>query len=599
MVLNVTTTFAQTDSLQVHQIKGKEYYIHIVKKGESLYAIGKKYDIPLSVIKKENPGVADGLSIDEKVFIPVKRNEEPTANIDGNFITHTVEKKQTLYSIAKLYAVKQKDIISANPELSKGLKEGQSIKIPVKELKTDNNTQVQPKLNYPTHTISKGETLYSLSKQYDVGIEVIKEVNGGLTQGLREGETIYIPIKKQELIEGSNQSADSSITALELNLDSILINKKPIYSVGLLLPFYLDENDEIAEKRNALDKKEIYPRSKFAIEFYNGFVKALNELSSDSCKFKIYVYDTKGNDTARIKSLLLKPEFKEFDFIVGPLYHTNFDLVADFAKEYKIPLISPVKQSNKILLGNPYIFKVIPSKTSIIEPIVNMVADSFKTENLLVVDCEDAKERALVDIYLTNYAKTLTQNSNDTNIYSVIKKINVTTNFDAITSQFSATKNNVVFIPNSNQSFVTSLFSYLITTLNKRGYEDYKVTLIGLEEWVKFENIDLDYFQRLNVHYCNPQNINEEDSLTQDFITGYIETNNTYPSNNSILGYDIGQFFGNYFIQYGTVFSESITQPYQGKSITIHFMKTGIESGFENKTTNLLRFYDYSIQKLR
>jgi len=67
-------SFAQTDSLEVHTIKGKEYYIHIVEKGESLYFIHKKYDVPLEVIKKENPSVADGLSIGEKVFVPLKRD---------------------------------------------------------------------------------------------------------------------------------------------------------------------------------------------------------------------------------------------------------------------------------------------------------------------------------------------------------------------------------------------------------------------------------------------------------------------------------------------------------------------------------------------
>ena len=60
-------------------------------------------------------------------------------------------------------------------------------------------------------------------------------------------------------------------------------------------------------------------------------------------------------------------------------------------------------------------------------------------------------------------------------------------------------KNNVIFIPASNQTFITNLFNYLTTTLNKQTYEDYKVTLIGMEEWVKYENIDLEYFQKLNL----------------------------------------------------------------------------------------------------
>jgi len=103
----ITSAYAQvdslkTDSLEVHTIKGKEYYIHIVEKGESLYAIHKKYNAPLEIIKKENPSVLDGLSIGEKVFIPVKRSVEFEVKTDGNFINHTVKKQQTLYSLTVL-----------------------------------------------------------------------------------------------------------------------------------------------------------------------------------------------------------------------------------------------------------------------------------------------------------------------------------------------------------------------------------------------------------------------------------------------------------------------------------------------------------------
>ncbi len=597
LLVNASLCFSQIDSLEVHTINCKEYYIHIVEKGESLYAIGKKYEVPIPIIQKENPGVADGLSIGEKVFIPIKRNEDTSANVDGNFITHTVEKQQTLYSIAKLYDVQQNEIITVNPELSEGLKEGQTIKIPVKKLKpVDNQTSIIPESKYPTHVVKQGETLYSLSKLYDVTVDAIKEANGGLIQGLREGETIYIPTKKKiikSVVIGKDTLKNPSATAFE----SVI--KKSEYKIGLMLPFYLDENDDLKEKRSALEEEKIYPRSKFAIEFYNGFIKALNEASTDSCKFKVYVYDTKGNDTLRTRLLLSKPELKELDLIVGPLYYSNFELVAEFAKEHKIPIVSPVKQNNKVLLGNQYVFKVIPSKTSIINPIVSLVADSFKTENLLVIDYEKSKERALVDIYLNSYSQTLAKNTNDTNIYPLIKKINITTNFDAVVSQLKPNKNNVIFAPCSDQSYITGFFGYLITTLNKREYKDYKITMIGLEEWSQFENIDLDYFQRLNVHYCSPQHVDEGDSLVSSFVSSYVESYKTYPSKSTLLGYDLASFFSGALITDGTLFSDYVMNTYEGKSIKINFVKTGIESGYENNSTFLVRYYDYILEKLK
>lgn len=593
LLFGALRVLAQTDSLKVYQIKGKSYYIHVVKKGESLYAIHKQYNVPIDVIKKENPGVLDGLSIDEKVYIPIKRNEASNTNIDGNYIEHTVLKKQTLYAIAKIYKVQQNEIIAANPELNERLKEGQIIKIPIKKLKAEaaqvQDTIVQTKQK--THVVKKGETLYFLSKTYDVGIDEIKAVNNGLPQGLREGETIFLPIKEKKTLElgGIVAIADSM-----LNRDTL--ERKPVYHIGLFLPFYLDENDEMVENRNALDERQIYPRSKFAIEFYNGFTRMLDSLSNDSATFKVFVYDTKGSDTSRIKQLLARSEVSSFDLIVGPLYYENFKEVAEFANEHNIPLVSPVRQSNKILLGHPTIFKVIPSQTSIVAPLTQLVADSFSTANLLAIEHSTSKEKSLTDMFIDAYNKKL-MSLTDSAAHSSFQKIAVTASLEGVIAKLKKDQNNVLFVPSSDQGFVTTFFSQLIGILNNRNYQDCQITVIGLEEWSKFKNIDIEYFQRLNVHYRASQFINDQDSLTNTCVQNYIKRNKTYPSNNTMLGCDLAEYFGKKLQKYGTVMVND-EESFRGKSVFISFFKTGIESGYENIAGVVLRYFDYSIQAL-
>jgi len=597
MVLSING-LAQTDSLEVHTINGKEYYIHIIEKGESLYSLHKKYNVPLEVINKENPSVLDGLSIGEKVFIPLLKDIEVEVKTNGNFINHEVTKQQTLYSIAKLYKVQQNEILAANPEISEGLKEGQIIRIPVRNIK-QNNTEVkivnQP-TQYKTHVIKKGETLYSLSKLYNTTVDSIKLVNGGLTQGLKENETIYIP-----LILNINPNNVEVILTKDVS-DSLVaevieINKKSEYNIALFLPFYLDENDEMVENRRALEENSIYPKSKFAIEFYQGFLMALDSLTKKNQKYKVYVYDTGGNDTVRIKKLLQKEELKKMDLIVGPLYYDNFKLAVKFAQSNDIPIISPVKQNNKTLLGNDNVFKTIPSQTSMITPFTKLLVDSFKTENLLAIEHEKSKEYSLVDLYVKTYNNQLLS-KNDTTIYSSIKTLKITNNFNDIVSNLKYNKKNVIFVPSSNQTFITSLFNYLTTKLSTRDYQDYNVTLFGLEDWVKFENIDLEYFQTLNVHYCVSQFVDENDSLTYNFIQNYISNKNTYPTSNSFLGFELGYYFGDHLINYGKI-HPSIPMPiYKGMSIDFNFFKTGVESGFENVNSHLLRFEDNALKKI-
>ncbi|MGB0882766.1 MAG: LysM peptidoglycan-binding domain-containing protein [Vicingaceae bacterium] len=609
--LAVVTSFAQSDSLQVdslevHSINGKEYYIHIVEKGESLYAIHKKYNAPIEIIKKENPSVLDGLSIGEKVFIPVKKSVEYEVKTDGNFIVHTVKKKQTLYAIAKLYDVNQKAIVTANPELVDGLKEGQDIKIPVKGIKKEDPPKViENNQKYKTHTVAKGETLYALSKLYDVTIKSIKNVNGGLSQGLILGEKIYIPIEVTRIkidsvsgLKNANLPQDPVIHMFDsLFVDSGIV-KKGEYAIGLFLPFYLDVNDEMVESRSALAKKTIYPKSKFALEFYNGVKYALDSISTDSCKFKLFVYDTNGNDSLRIKSLLLKPELKNLDLIIGPLYFDNFKKVSNFAKANQIPIITPVKQSNKLLLGNQFIFKAIPSKSTTITAMSELVVDSFKTENLLAIAYEGSKEKLLVNEYVQAYNNKILA-SEDTTIYSAIKVLKITTDINSIVASLHPAKNNVIYVPTTDQTFVTKLFSLLTTTLNKKQFKDYRITLLGLEEWMSFENIDLPYFQKLNVHYCSTRFINTEDSLVQNFTKDYFDINKVFPSDNTFLGFDLVYFLGNNLIQNGTMYAPNSLVDFKGMSINLNFFKTGVESGFENTESFLLRFDDFTLKRVR
>ena len=67
LVLSIKTN-AQTDSLTVHELNGKSYYIHVIEQGNTLYFLSKMYNTPVDVIKKENPSTHDGLSLGEKIL---------------------------------------------------------------------------------------------------------------------------------------------------------------------------------------------------------------------------------------------------------------------------------------------------------------------------------------------------------------------------------------------------------------------------------------------------------------------------------------------------------------------------------------------------
>lgn len=595
----------QSDSLEVHQIKGKPYYIHLVEKSESLYAISKKYNVPIDIIKRENPSVLDGLSIGEKLFIPAKEEAITENTFNGNVLKHEVLAQQTLYSISKIYNVTVNEIMAVNPDLSDNLQETQLINIPIKNIKSEQKTTSKAEKLWQVHEVKKGETLYGISKIYAVKIDSIKLINNGLPQGLKEGDKIFIPLQQQakENQTGSKPPKNELInneliSILEQAFDTTK-SKKSIYKIGLLLPFYLSKNEEFAENRNVLEKEKIYPKSKFAVEFYNGFLFALNRISSENKKFELYVYDTNGQDSVKVASILSKPELKTLDLIVGPLYQTNFEVTAKFAQANKIPVVSPVRQVNKVLLGNEMVFKVIPSQTGMIDKLVTLLVDSFKTQNIIAVKHNASPEKMLIDPLNKAYKEKITLGK-DTLLYAPIKIISIDRNFNEIINKLSSTKKNVIFIPSINQAYITDLFNFLVTKLGGRDYKDYQVTLIGLEEWLTFENIELTSFEMLHVYLPVHSFVDETDSATLTIINDYVVENEIYPTKTTLLGYDIATYFGNVLINYGTIIHPSVYSSTRknGTSIHFNFQKTGIESGCENQSCYILNFRNYELVKV-
>jgi len=281
------------------------------------------------------------------------------------------------------------------------------------------------------------------------------------------------------------------------------------------------------------------------------------------------------------------------------LYRNNFEQVARFAKQNKIPIVSPVNQSNKILLSNEYVFKAIPSKSTTINQIVKLTVDSFKTENLIAIEYSKSKEKSLVPFYIKSYKNKLLE-INDTLLYSSVKTLKIDNNYSDIVANLKMDKNNVLFIPVTDKTYITNLFNYLVTILNKSNYKDYKVTIIGQEEWLNYDNIDLEYYQRLNVHLPVSQYVNCNDSITNEVINSYVATKETYPSKNSILGYDLASFFGNCFIETGSVFNYDTFSGMdeKGLSLRTNFRRTGLESGYENTSTCILKFDNYMLIRI-
>lgn len=116
----------------------------------------------------------------------------------AKYYIHTVQAGETLYGLSKLYGVGEKVILENNPSLSGGLRSDVNIRIPVIGAVGESQPSDRKlRKTFDFHFVAKGETLYAISRQYEIPVRTIIDDNPGIDPTrLRLGERILIRRKQ-------------------------------------------------------------------------------------------------------------------------------------------------------------------------------------------------------------------------------------------------------------------------------------------------------------------------------------------------------------------------------------------------------------------
>lgn len=143
---------------------------YIVKSGDSLYSIAKKYGISVDELKKANGLTTNNLSIGQTLVIPESKSE----------IGYVVKAGDSLYSIAKMYGISVDELKKANGLTTNNLSIGQELIIP-------ETSQTM------TYTVKSGDSLYSIADKYGITVADIKNANNLKSNLLSIGQILVIP----------------------------------------------------------------------------------------------------------------------------------------------------------------------------------------------------------------------------------------------------------------------------------------------------------------------------------------------------------------------------------------------------------------------
>lgn len=624
-------SYAQNDTVVIVKssnkviIGGQPYYVHIVKKGETLYSLSKAYDISQKEIAKENPEIFLGLQVGQALKIPITKATESADKHQADYIYHRVKKGQTLYSLSRKYNVSQEDIITCNPTVRYGLNIDQIVKIPKSKAVVESfqkfptneniNDTIKISSDFIYHTVKPKETIYSLTKYYEINEDILLEHNPELSEGLKIGQVLKIPKVRSDDSETIMLQADKSLpdsvvyekrTSMAYsdsvkfgNCEKGMVTQYEPYQIAIMLPLYLEKNDEeyyidssevddFGEKiyeRVYYEPYHIYPKSFNFIEFYEGIILAIDSLKRTGLSINLHVYDTE-NDTARIRELLEFPELATMDLIIGPIFNHEVKLVSKFSKEHQIKMVSPLSDNLNLVDNNPFLYQIYPSFSAQIDKFAEYVA-GFEDKNIVLVHSGDSLAYNSVEMVRE---KIFSYISYDTILNNIqFKEVVFKDSINVLEHAIDKEVENIFIVPSNEEAFVTDVVNNL-NTLKTFG-ENIKV--VGLSRWQRFRNVDPEFYFNLHLSIATPFFIDYHKNDVKDFVLNYRNTFRTEPTQMAIHGYDVGLYFLSALKDFGTDFSNCLyNYNVDLLQADYHFVKWYKNSGFENTGVYVVKYYN-------
>ena len=450
---------------------------------------------------------------------------------------------------------------------------------------------VKEKINgkeYYIHTVKKGQSLYMLSKAYNVDVNEIIMENPELKDGLKAGHKIRIPVgsrdelqKKQgrshsEEKRGVQEEGPGKEEPLPCGIDKS--SKKSVYSVALMLPLYLEDVPEM-DVNNTSDHNESEFRPLQFIQFYEGFRMALDSLQKTGVSLKVYVYDVE-RDTIKAKKVLNEPEMKNMDLIIGLMYPRNFQIFSEFAGKNHIPLINPVTERDQIVNGNPTVFKVRPSVKKQIPTLLGYLGSACKDSNIIVISGTHNPDKSVAN----NLMSALLDSSFDAHLAE---------GYGEAISLLSKSKGNIILLISEDRSYILDV----VTKLNEQR-NDFRMTLFGLPRWDRLDYIEADYLVNLKTHIMAPYFIDYEDTVVKKFVKDFQDHYKTDPEPIAFQGFDVTFYFVTALWKYGRSFSRCIPELRMNSLQTDFRFSSTKGNGYENQYWDMYEYDNYRLRRI-
>lgn len=661
---NARAQVAVERSSQKTKIGGKEYYMHQVKAGQTLYSIAEAYNVSIAEIETLNPEVKEGLKAGHVIGIPVRpvketpapqpkpvveevkpvlqpepvveevkpvpQEPQPTVterpepvvpsqpvaeqpaqekvrvSADGRY---TVRPNEDLYDIAKKFGIDVAEFRKINPGLTDEPTPGTSIKVP--SIANDND--------YIVHSCEKNERVTSLLKRWKVDESLFRTINVSVGSHVFVNQVVLIPIQPitdfpwmqagQEeeivLVEEPDEEEEVEIEAPQPEVEPIVFfdedlgeipacvaspaNASRRYHVALMVPLYLYDIDNISTSKENIAKSK-KSRSMTFVQFYEGFMMAVQDLEKQGLKLDLTVLDVTDNVSSAERALS-EIRNKDIDLIVGPFFGKAFNVVEEYAKANDIVVVNPVTTRLSVIEDNPNVVKVKSGEMGMVFTISNLVRNSYPDANVFIVSREHANDTAFLNqlehhlntainsevtvsgneflqfarneserlemgnrlvstvdvegqVYSTNDFKT---GATDKVVLHNSVKRYAYSEMSSLKSQLSGVRENVIIAYGDENVFATQVLNSLTSTADR-----FPITLICAPDWTKFEKLLVDRLLDMKAIYVGDYFVDYGRDDIKRFVSRFRGKYSVEPQQYAFEGYDVGRYFLSAMMQYGS-----------------------------------------------
>lgn len=195
-------------------LNAQNYQTHAVTEGETLESISKKYRITPYTIMQYNKEVKSAQDVKPNMVLviplegrprpqdhPTETKPKEEVQIEPvGFTNHSVKRKETLYSLTKRYDISEEQLKKYNKQLyASGLKKGMVLQIPQFPV-----VEEEAPLDYETYVVKPKETRWSIAHKYGITVDSLIALNPELpksTSYLAEGQELQLPRPKGDSLE--------------------------------------------------------------------------------------------------------------------------------------------------------------------------------------------------------------------------------------------------------------------------------------------------------------------------------------------------------------------------------------------------------------